>query len=186
MIDPDGRDPMFAMDLEAARTGGMSQSEIAARTQGGKDFIRHSYDLTVKDGVDAVGSAMQGDFRAAGASAGLLLFKPAKIFSKIKSIFKGTPKSPSIDPKDVANKTPTEIDTFAKDNGLVPKRPNPKAGQGAYTDPATGNQRVLCHPNCGSGNPHAHVNDAARNRLDINGNQVPAESAAAHLPITPE
>jgi RHS repeat-associated protein len=90
-------------------------------------------------------------------------------------------KSPHINPGDVANKTPSEIDTFAKEKGLISKGPNPQAGKGAYVDPVTGNQRVLCHTNCA--NPHAHVNDPQGQRLNINGNVVPPESPAAHLPI---
>ncbi len=98
--------------------------------------------------------------------------------------FKRKPKSPKIDPKDIANKTPTEIDQIAQESGLIPKGPNPKTGQGSYTDPNTGKQRVLCHSNCD--NPHAHVNDADGNRLDIDGNKVPNESPEAHLPIKPD
>ena len=63
----------------------------------------------------------------------------------------------------------------------MPKGPDPQAGKGAYVDPATGKQRVLCHPNCS--NPHGHVNNPQGQRLDINGNVVPPESPAAHLPI---
>nr|WP_300311508.1 hypothetical protein [Halomonas sp.] len=90
-------------------------------------------------------------------------------------------KSPHIDPKNVANKTPDQIDAHAKENGLIPKGPDPKAGKGAYVDPETGTQRVLCHTNCDS--PHAHVNNSQRQRLDINGNTVAPESPEAHLPI---
>ena len=89
--------------------------------------------------------------------------------------------SPVIDPKDVADKTPDEIDKLARDKGLIPKGPDPKNGIGAYIDPKTGKQRVLCHTNCS--NPHGHVNDPDGNRLDINGDHVPPESPDAHLPI---
>jgi len=56
------------------------------------------------------------------------------------------------------------------------------SGKGAYIDPVTGEQRVLIHPNDPAG-AHAHVNDPAGNRLDANGNVVPNEDPAAHLPI---
>jgi len=90
--------------------------------------------------------------------------------------------SPYIDPKDVAGKTPSQIDKIANDAGLIPKGPNPQSGQGAYIDPETEEQRILCHPNCDD--PHAHVNDPSGQRLDINGNVVPPESPDAHLPIS--
>lgn len=73
--------------------------------------------------------------------------------------------SPAIDPTDVAGKTPQEIDQLAKDNGLTPKEPDPMSGRGAYTDPVTGEQRILCHTNCDD--PHAHVNNSQGQRLDI-------------------
>ncbi len=92
------------------------------------------------------------------------------------------PRSPHIDPGDVANRTPQQIDDLADDAGLIPRGPDPKAGRGAYTDPVTGEQRILCHS--GACPPHAHVNDPAGNRLDINGNIVSPESPAAHLPLS--
>jgi hypothetical protein len=91
------------------------------------------------------------------------------------------PTSPKIDPGDIAGRTPAEIDAFAQEHGLIPKGPDPMAGKGSYTDPITGQQRVLCHP--AACPPHAHVNNPAGQRLDINGNVVPAESPAAHLPL---
>ncbi|MCI0613364.1 hypothetical protein L0244_10265, partial [bacterium] len=91
--------------------------------------------------------------------------------------------SPDIDPKEVAGKTPDEIDALARSKGLIPKGPDPKAGSGAYVDPATGQQRVLIHPNDPKSGPHAHVNNPAGERLDINKNVVPNESPAAHLPL---
>ena len=95
--------------------------------------------------------------------------------------FAKKPTSPHIDPKDIAGKKPSEIDKVATGAGLTPKGPNPMAGKGAYTAPVTGKQRVLVHPepNC----PHCHVNDAAGNRLDIDGKVVPNESPEAHLPL---
>ena len=92
--------------------------------------------------------------------------------------------SPDINPADVAGKTPGEIDSIAKEKGLVPKGPDPQQGKGSYIDPVTGKQRVLVHPN--SKNPsksHAHVNNPAGERQDISGNVVPSESKKAHLPI---
>ncbi|SDT88688.1 RHS repeat-associated core domain-containing protein [Halopseudomonas salegens] len=96
-------------------------------------------------------------------------------------VTKGAGKSPNINPGDVANRTPEQIDALARERGLIPRGPDPQAGRGAYVDPATGNQRVLCHTNCA--NPHAHVNNPQGQRLDIDGNVVLPESPAAHLPI---
>ena len=115
---------------------------------------------------------------------GVVDFTPGDLFKKAFKFFrvtKGVPKSPNINPKDIVNKTPEQIDKLAKDKGLIPKGSNPQAGKGSYLDPATGKQRVLCHPNCS--NPHGHVNNPGGQRLDINGNIVPSESPAAHLPI---
>lgn len=89
-------------------------------------------------------------------------------------------KSPEIKPSDVAGKTAGEIGQIAVDAGLKPKGPDPVGGKGSFVDPKTGEQRVLVHGD------HAHVNDAAGNRLDINGNKVPANSPAAHLPVKPD
>jgi len=90
-------------------------------------------------------------------------------------------KSPHVDPADVVGRTPAEIDALARREGLTPKGPDPMSGKGSYTDPVTGQQRVLCHPNACP--PHAHVNNPAGERLDINGNVVPPESPAGHLPL---
>jgi RHS repeat-associated protein len=89
--------------------------------------------------------------------------------------------SPPLNPANLAGKTPAEIDKAAQDAGLIPKGPDPMAGKGAYIDPATGEQRVLIHSDAEP--PHMHVNDPAGTRLDINGNPVPPESPAAHLPL---
>jgi RHS repeat-associated protein len=86
-----------------------------------------------------------------------------------------------IDPADIAGLRPKEIDDLARRLGLIPKGPDPMNGRGAYLDPETGQQRILSHPDAEP--PHAHVNDPSGQRLDINGNPVPAESPAAHLPI---
>ncbi len=94
------------------------------------------------------------------------------------------PRSPHVDPGDVANRTPQQIDDLANDAGLIPRGPDPQAGRGAYIDPVTGEQRILCHP--GACPPHAHVNDPTGTRLDINGNIVSPESPAAHLPLSTE
>jgi hypothetical protein len=57
-------------------------------------------------------------------------------------------------------------------------------GEGSYIDPVTGKQRILSHPKAEP--PHAHVNNAAGERLDIHGNVVPQSSPEAHLPISPQ
>lgn len=93
----------------------------------------------------------------------------------------GAPRSPLINPANVAGLKPHEIDVFARLMGLNPRGPDPMNGRGAYLDPITGNQRILSHPDAEP--PHAHVNDPAGQRLDINGNNVPPESPDAHLPI---
>ncbi len=92
------------------------------------------------------------------------------------------PQSPEINPGEVAGQSPEKIDRIAKDKGLIPKGPNPQAGQGSYTDPVTGKQRILVHPDADCG-PHCHVNDPEGNRLDESGNKVPPESPEAHLPL---
>jgi hypothetical protein len=93
-------------------------------------------------------------------------------------------ESPALHPSEVAGKSPSEIDALAKEKGLIPKGPDPKQGQGSYVDPVTGKQRVLSHPNDCS--PHCHVNNAAGERLDADGNVVAPDSPAAHLPIRKE
>ncbi len=91
------------------------------------------------------------------------------------------PVSPEIDPRDVAGKKPAEIDALAKEKGLIPKG-DPMSGNGSYVDPVTGQQRVLIHPTPKNGDPaHSHVNNPQGERLDIDGNVVPAESKPAHL-----
>ena len=98
-------------------------------------------------------------------------------YDSIGDTNKGTPTSPTIDPKDVGGKTPEEIDKLAGELGLQPKGLDPKGGRGAYIDPVTVEQRILVHGD------HTHVSGSAGNRLDINGNRVPSESPAVHLPI---
>ncbi len=92
------------------------------------------------------------------------------------------PTSPTIDPRDIAGRTPAEIDAAARAAGLQPKG-NPQSGNGSYIDPVTGEQRVLIHPTPRTGTAHCHVNNPAGERLDINGNVCPAESPQAHLPL---
>jgi hypothetical protein len=89
--------------------------------------------------------------------------------------------SPVLNPANLAGKTAAEIDAAAREAGLLPKGPSPITGKGAYIDPVTGEQRVLIHPEPEP--PHMHVNDPTGARLDINGNPVPPESPAAHLPL---
>jgi RHS repeat-associated protein len=90
--------------------------------------------------------------------------------------------SPDINPGEVSGQTPEKIHEIAIEKGLIPKGPNPQGGQGSYTDPVTGKQRILVHPDAACG-PHCHVNDKEGNRLDENGNNVPPESPEAHLPL---
>src|SRR6202012_1516506 len=54
--------------------------------------------------------------------------------------------SPIINPADVAGRKIAEIEEVARSAGLLPRGPNPSAGQGAYIDPVTGAQRILIHP----------------------------------------
>ncbi len=129
---------------------------------------------------------------AAGAATGAILcaINPAACKKVVQGCFDSVNKmfnegkSPEIDPKDIAGKTPNQIDKIAKDKGLIPKG-DPEAGNGAYIDPVTGKQRILTHPepdsNCSG--PHCHVNNPAGERLDINGNVVPPKSPDAHLPL---
>ncbi len=92
--------------------------------------------------------------------------------------------SPEINPADIAGKTPSEIDAIARAAGLIPKGKNPAEGRGSYIDPVTGNQRILIHTNPKTGDAHAHVNNPAEERLDINGNVVDNDAPDAHLPLT--
>lgn len=96
---------------------------------------------------------------------------------------KNLPNSPAIDPKSIAGKSPSDIDSYAKQNGLIPKGPDPMSGKGSYIDPITGEQRVLVHPHDSKCGPHCHVNDPNGQRLDINGQAVLPESPEAHLPL---
>ena len=116
---------------------------------------------------------------AVGAAAGTALAATAVA---VKNESAEAPKSPDINPGEVSGQTPEKIDEIAKDKGLIPKGPNPQAGQGSYTDPVTGKQRILVHPDADCG-PHCHVNDSEGNRLDEKGNRVPPESPEAHLPL---
>ncbi|WP_249173912.1 DUF637 domain-containing protein [Burkholderia sp. AU19243] len=122
----------------------------------------------------AVGGAIGSGLDWLGAHSGAIL-------SSGDDSTASAPESPTIDPADVAGKTPEEIDQHAKDSGLIPKGPNPQGGQGAYVDPVTGEQRILIHP--ADPCPHCHVNNPSGERLDINGNPVAPESPAAHLPL---
>ncbi|EGW21445.1 RHS repeat-associated core domain-containing protein [Methylobacter tundripaludum] len=129
---------------------------------------------------------------AAGAATGAIIcaINPAACKKAIQGCFDSIDRmfnegsSPHIDPKEVAGKTPSQIDQIARDKGLIPTG-DPKSGKGAYIDPVTGKQRVLTHPDPQSGctGPHCHVNNPAGERLDINGNVVSPESPEAHLPL---
>jgi hypothetical protein len=91
--------------------------------------------------------------------------------------------SPGINLRDIAGRSPDEIDTIARRSRLVPKGPNPQMGQGAYINPVTGEQRMLVHPFDTVCGPHCHMNNPTGQRLDINGNVVSPSSPDAHLPI---
>jgi len=94
-------------------------------------------------------------------------------------------ESPQINPAEVAGKTPQQVDEYARSKGLIPKGPDPMAGRGAYVDPVTGEQRILCHPD-GAPDGHLHVNDPSGQRLDQSGEPVAPESPDAHLPLGDE
>lgn len=126
---------------------------------------------------DPVHSAKQGFRKARRFLRDNGVLAPAPV--RNEGVVNGdVPVSPDIDPADVAGKTPDEIDDIAGEHGLESKGPDPKSGQGAYTDPVTGKQRILVHPNPKTGDcgAHCHVNDADGNRLDIDGNVVEPES----------
>lgn len=118
--------------------------------------------------------------RVLGATADVTT-TASEVVSDVPAATAVQPVSPIIHPAEIAGKTPAEIDAAANKAGLISKGPDPMNGKGAYVDPVTGEQRILSHPNTEV--PHAHVNDANGQRLDINGNPVPPESPAAHLPL---
>ena len=136
----------------------------------------------------AAGCAMTGPACPAGAAVGAVVGTVAMVATAAivaNAVSEGVDagsESPTINPGDVSGKTPEEIDKIATGNGLIPKGPNPQAGQGSYIDPVTGKQRILIHPDADCG-PHCHVNDADGNRLDGEGNVVDPESPGAHLPL---
>jgi hypothetical protein len=109
----------------------------------------------------------------------------SRLSEAAKSVQKSVPANAGpvvhISPSEVAGKTPVQIDARARQLGLVPKGPDPASGRGAYVDPQTGQQRILLHPNASP--PHGHVNNPAGQRIGLNGEVVPPESPAAHLPI---
>jgi RHS repeat-associated protein len=197
--DPDGRQSKSALeqihDAEGwttvyqagTSTGGMSQSSRAttvaagAALGGSAGAVVAAGCAGVTVGVCGVGApAIVGAGIAGGA---LLGNSAANLFDWMSGLFtsassnSGQATSPVINPSDVAGKTPGQIDQLATGAGLKPKGPDPQNGRGAYVDPVTGEQRILVHGD------HAHVNNAAGNRLDVNGNVVPSNSPAAHLPI---
>lgn len=176
-LDADGRNPTpFSMHLNDTRIRSIAKSDPAFHAQA--QAWQAAGTAVVSMGIGMMISPAFATGVLASERAGLIEM-PIPVAGIPAP--KGAGKSPHINPRDVANKTPGQIDAFAKETGLIPKGPNPQAGKGAYVDPATGNQRVLCHTNCA--NPHAHVNNPQGQRLDINGKVVPPESPAAHLPI---
>ena len=87
-----------------------------------------------------------------------------------------------ISPGEVMNRTPSEIDANARRIGLNPQGPDPAHGRGSYTDPVTGEQRILSQPNDRHG-PHGHVNGPDGRRVGPSGTPVGKRTDDAHLPI---
>lgn len=135
----------------------------------------------------AVGWAVSPPGQAAIGSviAGALGYLTGKAISEMKPT--GTPEeepqqpatSPEIDPKELAGKTPQEIDKIAQEKGLIAKGPDPINGRGSYIDPVTGEQRI----NIDKNHDHYHVNNPQGQRVDINGNPVEAKTSEAYLPL---
>lgn len=90
-----------------------------------------------------------------------------------------------ISPSEVIGKTPSEIEKRAGELGLAPRGPDAASGRGSYVDPATGEQRILSHPNDPKG-PHGHINNPAGERVGPDGRAVAPNSKEAHLPIKKE
>jgi len=133
-------------------------------------------------GLSTAATIASGQVQVAQAAMGLCALGPVGCGVGAGALIlynEGEPTSPQINPQDLAGKTPAEIDQAARAAGLIPKGPSPQTGQGSYVDPVTGEQRVLIHPD----DSHMHVNNPAGERLDINGQVVPPESPAAHLPL---
>jgi hypothetical protein len=123
------------------------------------------------------------------AKAGYLLANSSNINPGIKKVEEAAARAPEpssspvgyISPREVVGKTPEQIDARARELGLVPRGPDPARGRGAYIDPQTGKQRILCHPNANP--PHGHVNNPAGERINIHGDVVEPETPEAHLPL---
>lgn len=133
------------------------------------------------DGVALVTGTVGGAGVAVKAAGGLE--KAADVGGAVSRVSQKLPDSPIIDPKSIAGKSPIEIDSIAKQNGLISKGSDPMSGAGSYIDPVTGKQRVLVHPNDPKCGPHCHVNDPNGKRLDINGKEVLPDTPEAHLPL---
>lgn len=172
--------------------------KAGAKASGEATLAYYNKPYQVKSAA-AVASAMKGDVKGyvknLGAANLAAVKDPQWVAATALSValaFVGPPApetagvetkvSPSINPAEIAGKTPGEIGQVAQDSGLIAKGSDPTAGKGAYIDPVTGNQRVLVHPEGDSG-PHAHVNNPAGQRLDVQGNVVHPESPEAHLPL---
>jgi hypothetical protein len=193
MRDPDGRFAMAAPLLyyAGAAAAGAIATWFVARTIVGNQSHSWPPPLTNIPPAIPVGTPPSQD-TASGVPVsppGTAAWEPYNPLLPGKSLdglqipFVHQASSPTIDPQSVAGKTPQEIDQIARGLGLTPKGKNPLAGQGAYIDPVTGEQRILIHPTPTAGGPHAHVNDPQGGRLDVNGKPVPAEAPEAHLPI---
>ena len=157
-----------AIAVAIGSAAGSAFHQAYTNYRAGKPLMQGTASAAIDGGRDGAISVLIGE--GIGAVAGRLAT--------------GAAKSPSIHPSEVANRTPSQIDALAKERGLIPKGPAPASGRGAYIDPVTGEQRLLCHVNACE--PHAHVNNAAGQRLDLTGNVVAPESQAAHLPIRAE
>lgn len=172
-IDPDGRAAMFAPYVVQ---GAMHGARMAAAKCGSSPTCQRVVIGTTSATIAAATDPLVDYVRGAIADS----WTNGTIVNN-ESV-SDQPSSPSIDPADVAGKTPDEIDRLAGEKGLDAKGSDPKAGKGSYTDPVTGKQRILVHPDADCG-PHCHVNNPQGERLDINGQVVPPESPDAHLPL---
>ena len=167
-IDPDGR--------QSTMGAGIWAGEAVMANQSPKQVKRLNEINVAQAKLTAKGMATTAGGEAVGVVKAVVA-----IYKTLSDSSSSASASPKIDPKNVAGKSPAEIDAHAQGQGLVPKGPNPAAGKGSYVDPVTGKQRVLVHSNAEP--PHAHVNNPAGERLNMSGKVVPPETPEAHLPI---
>ncbi|MCP4526167.1 MAG: hypothetical protein GY833_09685 [Aestuariibacter sp.] len=132
----------------------------------------------------AAGERSGWDVAYHGFGVAATLLGTGRTLGQVRAARLAAAKQASLDPANIAGKSPSEIDGIAQRAGLIAKGPNPQMGQGSYIDPVTGNQRVLIHPYDTVCGPHCHVNNIFGQRLDINGNIVSSPNLPdAHLPI---